>query len=115
MNKQHFRKLLGKEFLTGEELDGKDVTLTIKTATQDDVQGQKGKEKKLVLTFEKTDRKLILNITNAKAISKVAGSGFVEDWIGVPITLMPVKGVFFGEAQEVIRIKQEHKKLYDND
>ena len=105
MNKTHFRKLLGKEFLTGEELDGKDVELTIKTASQEEVQGQKGKENKLVLSFEKTDRKLILNITNAKAIAKIAGSGFVEDWPGKPITLTPIKGVFFGEAQEVIRIK----------
>jgi len=50
---------------------------------------------------------LVLNVTNMKSIAKIAGSNYIEDWAGVEITLIPVKGVFFGESQEVVRIKKD--------
>lgn len=110
-HKTHWRKIAGKEFLIGEMLDGKEVTLTIDHATQEEVQSQKGKEKKAVIYFKGTTQKMVANVTNMKAIAKELGSPYVEDWAGKQITLIPVSGRFFGEEQEVIRIKQNFKSI----
>ncbi len=109
--KKHWRQLAGKQHLIGEMLNGKEVTLTIKTAGQEELQSQRGVEKKLVISFEETDQKLVVNTTNAKSISKISGSGFVSDWIGVKVTLYPVRGTFFGQEQEVIRIKTDTSNI----
>jgi len=110
-SKTHWRKVAGKEYLVGEQLDGKDVTLTIKSVVKETLQNAKGKEVKPVITFEKTDLKLVVNVTNMKAIAKVLGTPFIEEWAGQQITLTPVKGTFFGEEQEVVRIKQNYSNI----
>jgi len=111
MSKTHWRKIAGKEFLVGEMLDGKDIKLTIKEVRQEEIQNIKGKETKPVCYFHKTDQKLVLNVTNMKAISQVLGSPFIEEWAGKEITLTTIRGRFFGEDQEVIRIKKDIQKL----
>lgn len=109
--KQHWRAIAGKEFLIGEEFAGKDVTLTIKSVQREQVQNQQGKENKIVARFEESDRAIILNVTNCKAITKVLGSGYIQDWVGHKITFTSVKGTFFGEEQEVIRVKQDYSSI----
>lgn len=109
--KTHWRAIAGKEYLVGEELNSKEVALTIEKAVVETLQNQKGTEEKPVLSFVGTDRKLVLNVTNMKTISKVLGSPYVEEWAGQKITLMPVKGRFFGEDQDVIRIKQDFSHI----
>lgn len=104
-HKQHWRKLAGKEFLVGEELT-KDVTLTIKTVTREEVQSQAGKENKIVCTFEETDRKIILNVTNCKRIAEQVGSGFIQDWIGQKITFTTETVTAFNRTSQAIRVKQ---------
>ena len=111
MSKTHWRAIAGKEYLIGEELDGKEVTLTIKEVVQEELQNQKGKEIKPVASFVGTDRKLVLNVTNMKAIAKVLGTPYIDDWAGKQITLKPVKGRFFGEDQTVVRIKQDYSNI----
>jgi len=111
MSKTHWRKIAGKEYLVGEQLDGKDVTLTIKAVVQEELQNAKGKETKPVITFEKTDLKLVVNVTNMKSIARVLGTPYVEEWAGQEITLTPLKGTFFGEEQEVVRIKHNFKNV----
>jgi hypothetical protein len=111
MNKIHWRSLVGKEYLVGEELAGKDVTLTIKSVTIEELQNAKGKETKPVAAFEGTDRKLVLNVTNLKSIAKALKTPYTEEWIGKQVTLTPVKGRFFGEDQIVVRIKQDYSSI----
>ena len=106
VHKQHWRKLAGKEFLVGEELDGKDVTLIIKTISAENMQSQKGIEKKVVATFESTDRKIILNVTNMRRISEITGSGFIQDWIGKKITFTTETVSAFGKTTQALRVKQ---------
>lgn len=113
--KTHWRQVAGKEYLVGEQLNGKETTLTIKNVVKEDVlnlqetiknKGEKVYDKKAVMYFEKTDLKLVMNVTNLKTTSKVLGSKFVQDWIGKQITLIPVTAKFYGEVSEVIRIKE---------
>ncbi len=110
-NKTHWRTIAGKEFLVGEELAGKDVTLTINEVKIEELRNKQGKENKPVMSFIGTERKLVLNVTNMASIAKALGSSFIEDWSDQKITLTPVKGRFFGEDQEVIRIKQDFSKI----
>ena len=49
--KTHWRKIAGKDFLVGEMLDGKEVTLTIKSVAVEQLQNQKGKEEKPPSSF----------------------------------------------------------------
>jgi tRNA splicing ligase len=111
MTKTHWRTIAGKEYLVGEELLGKEVPLTIKEVKIEELQNQKGKENKPVASFEGTERKLVLNITNMKTIAKVLGTPFTEEWAGKQITLIPVSGRFFGEDQIVVRIKQDYSSI----
>ena len=104
-SKKHWRAYAGKEFLVAEEFGGKDITLTISEVVQEELQNAQGKEKKLVLKFAETDRKIACNVTNAKAISEVVGSGFIQDWIGQKITFYAVKISAFGKQQEAIRVR----------
>lgn len=109
--KTHWRKIAGKDFLVGEMLDGKEVTLTIKSVAVEQLQNQKGKEEKPVIRFNGTDQKLVVNVTNLKTITKVLKTPFIEEWAGKQITLIPVKGRFFGEDQEVVRVKQDFSNV----
>jgi len=111
MSKTHWRKVAGKEYLIGEELDGKDIKVTIEAVKIMEIQNQQGKEKKPVMSFKGSTRKLVLNVTNMKTIAKEVGSSYVEDWAGKEITLTPVQGKFFGVDQEVIRIKQDFSNI----
>lgn len=107
-NKEHWRSLAGKEFLIGEELAGKEVTLTIKSVATETLQNASGTEKKPVMAFEKTDRKLVLNVTNMDAIAQELGTPYPADWAGREITLYPIRGTFFGKEQDAIRIKRTY-------
>ena len=80
--KGDFRKFMDKSFLGAWDVpDGSDLVLTIDYAARDEVQNDRGKEKKLTVHFKERDYKpMICNTTNAKAISKAYNSTKVEDW-----------------------------------
>ena len=105
MSKEHWRILAGKEYLIGEMLDKKEVTLTIERVERTEIQNQKGKETKPVAFFKGTNQRLVLNVTNMAAIAQELATPYPEEWVGKQITLRPVDGVFFGKKQVVIRVK----------
>lgn len=109
--KEHWRKMAGKEFLIGEEFAGKEVKMTIKNVAVEKVQNKDGKKDKIVATFEQTDRKIILNVTNCKVISKLVGSGYPADWIGHEITFITERVTAFGETSDAIRVKRDYSKI----
>jgi len=111
MSKTHWRTVAGKEYLVGEELNGKEVTLTIEKVELTEIRNQKGVETKPVAFFVGTTKRLVLNVTNMKAIARALGSGYIEDWQNKKITLIPQSGRFFGVNQEVIRVKTDIKDL----
>ena len=83
--------------------------VTINKLDTDKVTGQQGrKEDCFVVYFKEFDKPMILNRTNAKAIEKVAGSGLVQDWTGVQVTLYVEQGVkAFGEVVDALRIRDK--------
>lgn len=110
-----FRKFMDKSFLGAWDLDdGKDTVLTIDHVEKNDVQNEKGREKKMALHFrEKEYKPMICNTTNAKAISKAYGSTKVEDWENKKVALYKASISAFGQTTECVRIREYPPKSDD--
>ena len=102
-----FRKFMDKSFLGSWDVpDGGDLILTIDHVSRDDVQNEKGHEKKMALHFKERNYKpMICNTTNAKAISKAYGSTKVEDWENKKISIYKATISAFGSTQECLRVR----------
>lgn len=91
-------------FLTAEDLGGRDITITIQDIELEDLgQGAK-KEKKLAITMAGKKKKFIVNKTNANTIAKVLGTDETDDWIGQRIIIGPREVEFQGEMVWSIRV-----------
>ena len=103
-----FRKFMDKSFLGSWDVpDGKELVLTIDHVARDEVNNEKGKERKLALHFKERDYKpMICNATNAKAISKAYGSTKVEDWEGKKVAIYVATITAFGSTTECLRIRE---------
>ena len=105
----HWKKMMDpKEMLAAFDLDGREVTLTIKEITGGELIGDQGrKSKKPIITFVEVDRKLALNVTNCKTIAQLYGSNETRDWHGKRITIFPTTTQYGGETKECIRIRPQ--------
>lgn len=74
-------------FLKAVDLQKRRANLTISSAKLETLQDGN----KIVLDFENTDKRLVLNKTNANMICDLLGSRDAEQWIGSTITLRPDK------------------------
>jgi hypothetical protein len=106
----HWKKQFNYDYLGSYSLDGKkEMVVTIVGLDTDKVTGQQGrKEDCFVVYFQEFNKPMILNRTNAKAIEKVSGSGLVENWVDVQVTLYVEQGVkAFGEVVDALRIRDK--------
>lgn len=110
--KTHWRKIIESEYLAGADLDDgqgnhKDIILTIRDAKREKVRDiATGKDDIcLVLHFVERSKPMICNVTNAKAISKVAKTDYIEDWAGVRIQIGTEKVKAFGEIWDALRVR----------
>jgi hypothetical protein len=109
--KTHWKKVVSDPTYLGEGdfQPGQEIIATIKkVASSEKVQGADGKsENKAVVHFaEQTIKPMILNVARSKAIEKVCGSGYFEDWTGVKIQLYVQSGIkAFGEVVNAVRVR----------
>lgn len=96
------------KYLQSSDLEGNDVSVTI-TGCEIEEMG-KDKDRKPVLTFKGTDKKMVLNKTNWSVIGKILGSDETDDWIGKRITLYPTEVESFGETVMAIRVRLKAPK-----
>lgn len=75
-------------FIKAADLKGKNVTLTIASVDLETLEGDKGPQKKGVVTFEGTEKMLALNKTNGICLKEMFGKKLAA-WIGKRVTLMP--------------------------
>lgn len=103
-----FRKFMDKSFLGAWDLNETgDTVLTIDYVARDDVQNEKGREKKMTLHFKEPGYKpMICNTTNAKAITQAYGSPKVQDWENKKIALYKATISAFGQTSECIRVRE---------
>lgn len=108
MNKDlHWKEMCGKSFLSADDIpEGKSITLTIITAALEDVfdPGTKSKLKKGIVGFKETDFRLVLNVTNSRAISSHHGNK-TNGWINKQVTLTRQECKVAGKVVPCVRIK----------
>ena len=99
-------KFMDKNYLGAWDVpDEGDLILTIDRAARDDVKNERGTERKLTLHFVEDYKPMILNATNAKAISEATGSTKVEMWAGQRIAIYTQKVSAFGGTTDALRIR----------
>ena len=97
------------KYLKASDLNGKNVTVTIKSSELEEFD----KEKKIVLSFANTEKLMVLNKTNARTIAQLHGQE-IDDWSGKRITLCARDIEFQGGMVPALRVlaqkPEAHKK-----
>jgi hypothetical protein len=99
----HFDELFPNRFMKAGEFKGKDVTLKIAKILREDLEGDKGKETKAIVSFDKTPKQLVLNKTNALCLKAMFGAE-VDGWVGKRVTFYPA-AIEFGDNDLAIRVR----------
>lgn len=108
----HWKKLINPDYIGAYSLDnGKDLIVKIEKVTREVVTGVGGKKEECTIVYLKGQKPLILNRTNAKMITKLAGTPYIEKWSGLSITLYVSTTKMAGEIVECLRIRDEKPKL----
>lgn len=107
MKKTHWKKAFNPNYMGAYSLDpGEELTLTIKATKKEKVKNSDGREDEcLVLHWEQSEKPMILNKTNSKAVAKVAGSPYLEDWPGTSIQIYISKVKAFGSTVDALRVR----------
>ena len=101
-----YRRFMDKNYLGAWDVpDEGDLILTIDRAARDDVKNERGTERKLTIHFVEDYKPMILNATNAKAISEALGSTKVETWQGQRIAIYTQKVTAFGGTTDALRVR----------
>lgn len=94
------------EFITAEELNGYDMALTIRGVKRDELKMEGGKCKPgIVVTFDETPKKLVLNKTNSKTVAGLHGVE-AKKWVGKRIAIYPTTCKFAKETVSCIRVRE---------
>jgi hypothetical protein len=110
MNKTHWKKYNNPDYMGAYAFQpGEEKTLTIDKVTRETVHNpsNNSKEECTVAHFKEDEKPLILNVTNCKAITKVWGTPYIEDWAGRKIILKVKKISAFGEMVDAVRVSNE--------
>lgn len=112
MSKTHWKNNFDYTYLGGYSIEDEDLELTISDVKNEMVKGQSGRDEScMVIYFEEMDKGMICNKTNAKTITSVHGSPYVEDWPGKKIILGTEKVSAFGETTDALRIRAIKPKV----
>jgi hypothetical protein len=105
--KTHWKKLQHPDYLGSYAFEpNKDIVLTIKSVKSDIVTGADGKKEECTIVYWREDQKpLILNRTNAKTITKLKESPYIEDWPGLRVQLYVARVKAFGEVVDAVRVR----------
>lgn len=107
--KTHWKKVVSDPNFLGEADfgEGEEKIATIAMVADGvDVQTAEGRSKKAVVYFHENLKPMILNVTRSKAIAKVAGSPYFEDWCGVSVQLYIDHNVkAFGDVVSAVRVR----------
>lgn len=108
-NKTPWKKIVSDPDYLGEAdfAEGEEKIATISRVVGGvSIKSAEGTSEKSVVYFKEKIKPMILNVSRAKAITKVAGSRFVEDWLGVTIQLYIEDNVkAFGDVVSAVRVR----------
>jgi hypothetical protein len=109
--KTHWKMLHNPDYIGAYALmhGDKNIELNViieKVQTQS-VVGPDGKSEECTVAYLKGQKPMVVNSTNAKAITKALGSPYIQDWVGKAITLYVAKVKAFGDVVDALRVKTE--------
>ena len=90
-------------FLKAALFNGRNVTVTIESAFIEVLEGDKGKESKLILAFVGKTMQLVCNKTNALCLKEMF-SNKISAWVGKRVTFYPTKVNFGPKKVDAIRV-----------
>jgi hypothetical protein len=90
-------------FLKAALFEGKHVTLTIEKAFMETLEGDKGKENKLVIAFEGKAMQLVCNKTNAFCLKEMF-TNKIAQWSQKRVTFYPTETNFGPKKVDCIRV-----------
>jgi hypothetical protein len=105
----HINEMFPKPHITPDLLN-KPYELVIKSIEQKELRPHNSPETRWIVHFEKTEKYLILNKTNASAIAGLYGPN-TEGWIGKKVVLYTTKAKIKGVMRDVIRIRGPQANL----
>ena len=104
----------GSENLKAEDLKDKDATLTVKgwSVKEFEEKNENGdyKLKKVILSFNETEKTWVLNKTNSYTIADFLGTEDVNVWVGATVVLYKTRTSFQGKMTDCIRVRNAFKK-----
>lgn len=104
--KTHWKKLTNPDYLGAYSVpEGKDMIVKIISVSREIVKGSDGKGQECTVAQLVNAKPFIINKTNAKTITKVANSPYIEDWEGLRIQLYVAKVRAFGDTVEALRVR----------
>ena len=104
--KHHWKQLINPDYIGAYTLNGeKEMNVTILKVVREMVTGNGGKKEECTVAKLKDMKPFILNRTNSKTITKIAGSPYIEDWEGLTITVFATTTSVAGETVECLRVR----------
>lgn len=106
--KTHWKTIVPNDYTGAYAMppDGSDIVLTIVAVRQEKVPGADGKKQDcIVLHFKEDSKPMILNRTNAKTITKLYNSPYVEVWLGKQIQIYTATVKAYGDTTVGLRIR----------
>ena len=106
MSETHWKKTFNPDYLGAYAFDpGEEKIVTIVSVTQEEVTGLEGRTELCLVAHLENEKPLILNKTNCKAITKLLGTPYIEEWAGHRIALAVQSVKAFGEYTDAVRVK----------
>ena len=106
MSETHWKKLTNPDYLGSYAFEpGEEKIVTIESVALESVMGAEGRMSECIVAHLAGEKPLILNKTNCKAITKLLGTPYIEEWAGHRIVLAVQTVRAFGEDVEAVRVK----------
>ena len=104
----HYKELCGKPYLSADDLaENTETIVEIEDVTREEAYNPKTmkKDKIGVIKFKDRSLKMVMNVTNSRAIANMFGSN-TEKWKGRKVILFRSKTRFGKDEVACLRIKQ---------
>lgn len=106
MSETHWKKLTSPNYLGSYAFNpGEEKIVTIESVGKEPVMGEGGRAEDCIVAHLVNEKPLVLNKTNCKAITKLLGTPYIEEWAGHKIVLAVQRVKAFGEDVDAIRVK----------
>lgn len=102
----HWKKLTNPDYIGAYSLQpGEEKIVQIVSVGRKMVKGTDGKETECTVAVLKNEKPFILNKTNCKTLTKVAGTPFIERWANMKVTVYVDAVKAFGDVVDALRVR----------